>query len=299
MTRRVLIVALLASGGCVAANPAFGDDAPDAVGGARSDGSGTDGGSTSDDDSAASAGADGESGRGDGSTSDAEPFDPIDDSEDEVEEDEDLPLFALSFDAQTWPDIGAGPATVGDDAPELVEGTDDAGARFAGGSQWVAFPQHDGATTNVDHRRGTIALDVRREASDFHLETLEFFSLSGVEVDGGGLRFGEGGLLEGGRLRVEYIDAAGTSHTTRFPGGLLERGEWVHLELSWSADVAEGEPNIQLWVEGEPIEPQDGFAAGPKDVGDASAQDVIIFGSWSLGGGSARASLDEIVIFDR
>lgn len=292
------MLAALAVTGCVAANPAFGDDPPDVVGGARSEGTGTDGETEDVDDDAASAGEE-SSGGFEGSSGGVEPLDPPDEPSGDDDNEGDLPLFALSFDARAWPDIGAGPATAGDDAPELVEGTDDLGGRFSGGSQWVAFPQHDGERINVDHRRGTISFDLRREASDFHLETLEFFSLSGVEVDGGGLRFGEGGLLEGGRLRAEYIDARGTRHTTRFPGGLLERDVWAHVELAWQADVAEGDANISLWLDGEFIQPEQGFAAGPKEVGQASPEDVIIFGSWSLGGGSARSSLDEILILDR
>ena len=58
------------------------------------------------------------------------------------------------------------------------------------------------------------------------------------------------------------------------------------------------EYNIDLWIDGEWIEPLPGSSMGPMQVGPASAEDVMVFGSWALGGGlSARARFDEIEIY--
>lgn len=279
------------SGGCSRENPRFGLDLEldEEIGAGDVDVDGAEAGSRGPEPGATGDGT-GEDG---GDAGPAEPLDPDDPQDDGL-------LLHASLDAiETMPEIGAGPSAIGSVAPESVPGVDGLALRFTDGSQWLAFPQHDGERVNVDHRLGRLELDVRAETDAPHLEPRDLLSLSGVVEDGGGIRVGIADILDGNRLWVQYIDAQGIGYLTRFPADLLPADEWVHLTLTWDAGAAEDEPNVELWIDDEAIDPLFGFASGPKVVGTASAEDVIVLGSWSLGGGaSARASFDELAIYD-
>ncbi|MEX1366759.1 MAG: hypothetical protein AB1Z98_26775 [Nannocystaceae bacterium] len=299
------ITVLLLGAGCSRPNPAFdpledgggseGEDelgdgstgADDETKGPDADGGGSDGGAEG-----------GDGGTGDGQGPDADDSDqPLDPA---VPDDEGLLLYASfdAFEAPAMPEVGAGPSSVGS-LPEVVEGTEGTGLRFTSRSQWLAFPQHDGESINVDHRQGRMEVDVRLEDGGLFPEARELISLSGVEFDGGGIRVGIDGAFGGYRLVVQYIDASGNGDSTRFPAGLLPADEWVHMTLTWSADVEPGEPNIELWIDDDWIEPLSPFASGPKVVGEASPEDVLVIGSWSLGDTiTADASFDELAIYD-
>lgn len=240
----------------------------------------------------------GDSGESEGSTGT-----PDGDDEPVVEEpppEDDRLLYSTldSPQAVLAPATGVGPGELGGIEPELVDGPTGGAMRFAMPGQWIAFPQRRAGTPNIDHREGLLEVDVRFELSAPHFEPCDLFSLSGVISDGGGLRVGVADLFDGNRLWVEYIDASGFVHLTRFPAGLLPQGEWVHLTLEWNANVEEDEPNVALWIDGEPIDPLPGSTTGPKVVGDPSDEDVLLLGSWSLSDGfPARASFDELQIF--
>lgn len=193
------------------------------------------------------------------------------------------------------PEVGMGPGLLSDPEPEVIDGLDGQGLRTTDVDEWFAFPQHDGRFANVDHARGSLSMNVRVEFEPPHFSPRDLVSLAGVIPDGGGIRVGVAGLSDGNRLWVELIDDEANSHLTRYPAYLLNRGEWAHVKVAWRTDVEPGEPNIDLWIDGDWIEPLDGYAEGPKTVGSASPEDVVVFGSWSLGGGySAQASFDEI-----
>jgi len=212
-------------------------------------------------------------------------------------DDEDLLLYSSldSLGLVVSPEIGGGAGLLSEPLPEPTPGAEAMALRTIGGQQWFAFPQHDGEIANVDHAAGSLEMNVRVEFEPPHIQPRDLVSLAGVIPDGGGIRLGAAGLLDGNRLWVEYIDAGGQTHRTRYPGGLLLADAWMHLELRWRADVGPDEPNVDLWIDDEWIEPLPGYAAGPKEVGPASPDDVMIFGSWALGAGyGADASFDEI-----
>jgi len=303
------VLSVCLASACTRANPAFdleegsepwassepAEEATEATGG-------PDGGvETTGDSVGATAGGSGDPGD---DADDAEPTGDTPDGDDDPalpEEPLDDRLLYSTLDspqAVLAPSAGMGPGAVSMPAPELVTGALDGAMRFSQPGQWIAFPQRVGGVSNIDHRSGSLEVDVRFELTVGHVQPCDLFALSGVLEDGGGLRMGVAGLLDDNRVWVEYIDAQGFAYLTRFPAGTLPAGQWVHLTLAWRADVAEGEPNVSLWIDGEPIEPLPDFAAGPKEVGDPSDQDVILLGSWSLSGGyPAEASFDELQIF--
>ncbi len=203
-----------------------------------------------------------------------------------------------SLDAVIEPEVGSGFGLVSDPAPEVTPAVDAQGLRTTTGLQWFAFPQHDGQVPNIDHRAGSLSLDVRAEFEAPHWSPRNLVSLAGVVPDGGGIRVGVTGWLEGNRFVVEYIDAQAQVHRTLYPADLLPIDQWVRVEVAWRADVEPDEANVELWIGGVFVDPVEGFSSGPKQVGDASPEDVLIFGSWSLGTGySAEASFDEVEIW--
>ncbi|MEM7157878.1 MAG: hypothetical protein AAF799_33870 [Myxococcota bacterium] len=287
------------SSGCVRANPKYDvqgleaavDDDGGSESGSASTGSdevGGDAGSAGTEPGATSGGTSAGSDEDSGGIPIPDPDDP------------DLMLYASldSLASVQSPEVGVGSGMVGAVAPEQVESPVGFGLRSVLPTQWFAFPQHDGQVANIDHAAGSLSMFLLSEATQVDIGGAALFSLAGVIPDGGGLRMATTGPLEGNEIIVDYYDIDGQNHRTYYPGSVLPPGAWVRLELDWRADVGVDEHNIELWIDGEWIEPLPGSATGPMEVGPASAKDVMIFGSWLLGGGiSARARFDEIEIY--
>ncbi len=289
--------------GCSRTNPAYdggldGDLADDSVGGSMTSGAAEEESGLGEDESGGETGGSDPTGEDvdDGVGESGEPGEPGEDDGAAAEEDDLLLYSSLdSLEVVLSPEIGGGEGLLSEPLPEPIPGAEAMALRTTSGQQWFAFPQHDGEIANVDHAAGSLEMNLRVEFEAPHVQPRDLVSLAGVIPDGGGIRLGAAGLFDGNRLWVEYIDASGDTHRTRYPAGLLLADAWMHIELRWRADVGPDEPNVELWIDDEWIEPLPGYPTGPKQSGSASPEDVMIFGSWALGAGyGADASFDEI-----
>lgn len=183
--------------------------------------------------------------------------------------------------------------------PALVAG----GVRLDANGERVSYPQISNGVQNIELVRGTMDFWFRPNfASDDNVK----YTIAGTGnwtsiKPKGSLHFGKHNKSNLNQIFLIFFDANGVryEHNVTTANYRWAAGTWQHVTITWDFQIASGEKNLHLYLNGRELPLSHQISRGPQLLPAEQSTHDIYIGSRGTGNINADGTYDDFRIYDR
>ena len=163
------------------------------------------------------------------------------------------------------------------------------------------YPQSDGATANVELERGT--MDFWYRPNYDHNDNGKYtIAGTGNWLSPGALHFGKHNSSNQNKIFLIFYNGNGVrfEHDVVVSAYSWKAGDWVQIRITWDFNVAAGQQNLHLYLNGNELPLSGQVSRGPQPVPAEKSSELIYIGCRDVSGDiPANGVYDDFRIWNR
>jgi len=208
--------------------------------------------------------------------------------------------------AVSSPSIGSGSGSSVSTTPanDFIPAQVGNGLRADAVGERVLFPQVAGGVQLLENDRGTIEFWYRPNYDHDDNNKYTIFGTGTWKANNatrGSIHFGKHNGSNQNMIFLILFDANGVrwEHNVRASDYGWNAGDWLRIRFTWDLNVAAGERNMHLYLDGQELPLTGDVSRGPQPAMAESASEMIYIGSRDVSGNIPAGGLyDEVRIWD-